>query len=347
MTHGKKRGIGIIGCGMIADIHAAAIQDIETAYLAGVSSRSEERVRQFAEKHRCNMWTTDYHQLLADQQVEVICLTTSSGSHYRIGLDVLEAGKHLIVEKPLAMTSAEAERLIAAAKRNKVKLSVVSQGRFAPQHELAKRMVDENKLGKLLLIEVSRLLFRTQEYYDSASWRGTLSEDGGALMNQGIHSLDLMLWLAGSVSSVVGKMDTMVHQIEAEDMGMGIVEFDNGAYGLIKCSTATSPGFPPELNIYGDRGCIKITGSQIVFWDVPGVERGDSPEQTNDQAGVATPQLTNTKYHRLQIENVLNAISEDTKPLITGEDGRNTIKLIENIRLSSRRGAKVDWDETP
>ncbi|SDO37472.1 Predicted dehydrogenase [Paenibacillus sp. yr247] len=327
---------GIIGCGSIAGVHAEAIRGIEGTRIVGVASRSQERARAFGESIGCS-WSTDYRELLQNRDIDIICLTTGSGSHYAIGMDVLNAGKHLLVEKPIAMTSQEADALISLAAEKGLKLSVVSQSRFIPHHQIVHDVVQSGKIGRLLLIEVFRPFFRTQAYYDSADWRGTLAEDGGALMNQGIHSIDLLQWIAGKPKKVIGRIATMTHNMEAEDMGLAMLTMENEAFATIMCSTSIRPGFTPSLNFYGESGTIKIEGPKITHWTVPNAPLPQFPEDRKVGGGSTDPSNINSDYHRFQIEDVIASIKENRRPLVTGEDGRNAVKLIEYIYQSSAK----------
>jgi UDP-N-acetyl-2-amino-2-deoxyglucuronate dehydrogenase len=334
-------GMAVIGCGTIGDFHLHAIRALDNAKLIGIAGRSEGRLREVAEREGC-FGTTDYRELLRNPEVKVVCLTTNSGSHAAIGLEALAAGKHLLVEKPIAMTAVDADRMIEAARANGVQLSVVSQRRFEPQHLAVKRAVTEGGLGRLLLVEMSCPYFRTQDYYDASDWRGTLAEDGGALMNQGIHSIDLMLWLAGSpVRTVYGKVATQTHRMEAEDIGIAIVNFENGCLGRIMTSTSIVPGFAPELCLYGEKGTIRIEGTSIAHWTVPGNEPPAAMDVGSTGGGVSDPRAISLEYHRLQMQDFLDSLETGREPSVHAEDGKQAVRLIEAIYDSSKHGTEV------
>lgn len=333
---------GIIGCGSVADFHIEALRGIDEAKLVYVASRNEAKAKATGEREGC-AWTTDYRELLRSPDVDIVCVTTSSGSHYRIGMDVLEAGKHLLIEKPIAMNGKDAATLARTARERGQALSVVSQRRFEAQHQAVKRVLDEGALGKLLLAEVSIPFYRTQAYYDSADWRGTLSEDGGVLMNQGIHSLDLLLWFAGEIETVFGKTATQTHRMEAEDLGLAILQFKNGAFGTITASTSIQPGFPASLSLYGDKGTIQLEGSSIKHWEVPGVPQPKWDQETS-YGGAADPRSIASDFHQSQMIDVITSIDTGTEPLVTGEDGYRAVRLVEVIYESSRSGAQVRLD---
>ncbi|HZE96441.1 MAG TPA: Gfo/Idh/MocA family oxidoreductase [Planctomycetota bacterium] len=335
----KTRSIAVIGSGAIADQHLGAIREIPHAKLIGVYSRSAEKAKKVGEREKCR-WSTDYQELLRDPAVDIVDIVTSSGSHGPIAREALEAGKHILVEKPMAMTSVEAEALIALARSKGLTLGVVSQRRFEDQHEAVKKAIDAGALGKLLLAEVSCPYYRDQAYYDSADWRGKIATDGGAIMNQGIHSVDLLLWLLGPAKTVTGRIATQTHRMEAEDLALAIVTFENGAFGTIMASTSIQPGFTPMLNLYGEKGTIKLEGAAIVHWTVPGVPR---PEFASPQASAAVrgPLLASHQMHQRQILDVLAAIEEGRPPRVSGEDGRRAVRLIEGLYAASKSGAPV------
>ncbi|QNK54893.1 Gfo/Idh/MocA family protein [Paenibacillus sp. PAMC21692] len=339
MTHWR---FGLIGCGSISDMHAEAIRRIDNASLRIVSSRDEAKSKAVADRERCD-WTTDYKELLNRSDVDIVCVTTSSGSHASIGLDVLNAGKHLVVEKPIAMNARDAQALVDKAKEKGVALSVISQRRLEPQNRAIKRVMDGGGLGKLLLAEVSLPYYRSQEYYDSAEWRGTISEDGGVLMNQGIHCLDLMLWFAGNVRSVFGKTATQTHHIEAEDLGLAILRFEGGAFGTVMASTSVSPGYAASITLYGERGTIKMEGTEIVRWSVPGWDEPDRT-QKNKLGGVSDPRNIVSDYHQSQLIDVMAAIETGARPISTGEDGAKAVQLIETIYKSAAEGKEILFD---
>ncbi|CAG7628906.1 Gfo/Idh/MocA family protein [Paenibacillus allorhizosphaerae] len=340
----KRWGIAVIGCGAVSEFHLNAIRGLDNAKLTGVASRREDRARETGERECC-AWTTDYSELLRHPETDIVCLTTDSGSHYSIALDVLNAGKHLFVEKPIAMTTEQADRMILLAKEKGVTLSVVSQRRFEAQHRLVKRVVSEGKIGKLMLVEVSCPYFRSQAYYDSSAWRGKIAEDGGALMNQGIHSIDLMLWLGGPVQSVYGKTATLCHDMEAEDMGLAMLRFRNGAFGTIMSSTGIRPGFAPSLHLYGDKGTIKLEGTAITHWTVPDMEPPEMTDTSTGGGGASDPRSISMQYHKLQLVELLAALSEGREPEVTGTDGKRAVQLIEAIYDSSREGIEIQLEE--
>ncbi|HYF00072.1 MAG TPA: Gfo/Idh/MocA family oxidoreductase [Planctomycetota bacterium] len=332
-----SHAVALVGSGAIAEQHLGALLDLK-ARVAVVYSRTAEKAKKLAERAGCG-WTTDWREAVRHPEVDLVDVVTSSGSHAEIGLGALDAGKHLLVEKPLAMTTADVDRLLARATEKRRMVSVVSQRRFEEQHVAVKKALDEGAIGKLLLAEVSCPYYRTQAYYDSADWRGKIATDGGALMNQSIHSIDLLLWFAGPAASVVAKTATQTHRMEAEDLALAIVTFRSGAFGTILASTSIQPGFPPALNLYGEKGTIKLEGAAVAHWTVPGREK--PAVQAPASAGIADPKLSSHAAHRAQIADVLAALDEGRPPSVTGEDGRRAVALVEAVYRSSASGAAV------
>ncbi len=331
--------VALVGSGSIADQHVGALLELPPAKIVGVYSRTEEKARKAAERAGCAA-TTDWKALVKREDVDLVDIVTSSGSHFEIALESLKAGKHVLVEKPMAMTTYEADLLRQMAQVKGRMLAVVSQRRFEEQHRIVKKALDEGAIGKLLLAEVSCPFYRTQAYYDSADWRGKIATDGGALMNQSIHSVDLLLWFAGPAASLQAKTATQTHRMEAEDLALVIVSFQSGAFGTVMASTSIQPGFLPCLNLYGEKGTIKLEGSSIVHWTVPGREKPASGAQPSS-TGVATPKLAGHAQHKAQIADVLAALAENRPPLVTGDDGRRAVAFVEGVYRSAATGQAV------
>jgi UDP-N-acetyl-2-amino-2-deoxyglucuronate dehydrogenase len=270
-----------------------------------------------------------------------VSIATSSGSHAALAMAALEAGKHVIIEKPLAMNSADGRRIITAAAQRGLTLSVIFQRRFETTFQAVAGAVASGALGKLLLIEASCPYFRPQSYYDSASWRGTVAEDGGALMNQGSHLVDLLLWIGGPARRVLGQMATQQHQIEAEDLALAIVNLQSGALATLLASTNLTPGFPHALNVYGQRGCIRTEGGAVTHWNVP--ETAPPPAAANS-AGASSPggAFWSLDQHRAQLADVLQAIRMRRAPAITGQDGLRAVALVEAVYRSANTQSPVE-----
>jgi UDP-N-acetyl-2-amino-2-deoxyglucuronate dehydrogenase len=332
-------GIAVIGCGGIGHTHARAARDLSGARLVGVSSRDADKARRVAEAEGCRH-TSDAAALIADPEVALVTIATSSGSHAALALQALAAGKHVVIEKPLAMTAADGRRVIATAAERGLTLSVIFQRRFEPGFQAVAAAVASGALGRVRLIEASCPYFRPQSYYDSAAWRGTIADDGGALMNQGIHLVDLLLWVGGPARRVVAQVATQAHRMEAEDLALAVVSLDSGALATLLASTNLTPGFPHALNVYGEHGAIRTEGGAVTHWSVPG---SDAPAAVVNSAGAASPggAFWSLAQHRAQLADVVAAIREGRAPAITGQDGLRAVALVEAVYEAARTGQAV------
>jgi len=337
---GSPIGIAVIGCGGIGQTHARAAREIPDARLVGVSSRDEAKARKVAEVEGCR-FTTDPATLFADPEVGLVSIATSSGSHAALALAAIAAGKHVLVEKPLAMTSEDARRVIAAAAERGRTLSVVFQRRFEETFSVLRGAVAAGALGRLLLVEATCPYFRAQSYYDSAAWRGTIADDGGALMNQGIHLCDLMLWLGGRARRVTAQVATQVHRMEAEDIAAAVINLENGALATLLVSTNLAPGFPHALNLYGARGCVRTEGGVVAHWGIADLA---PPQAAPAAAGTASPggAFWSLAQHRAQMADVVEAIRDRRAPAVTAADGLRAVELVEAVYRSAQRQLPVD-----
>jgi len=264
-----------------------------------------------------------------------------SGQHAEVGLRAVKAGKHLAVEKPVDVTLEAADRLIGAARDAGVALTVISQHRFDAGLIEARRLIDEDALGRLVLGEASTKWYRSQAYYDSAAWRGTWAMDGGSLLNQGIHYVDLLRWCMGPVAEVTAVCTTQAHQIEAEDTSLAIVRFTSGAVGTIMSSTAAFPGFPQRLEITGTKGTVIVEDGQLVS---RAFEDDAQPVDGGPRLGAgaaADPAVLDFSGHAAQLADLLAAIDEGRAPAVDGEAGRAALEIVCAVYESSRSGRTV------
>jgi UDP-N-acetyl-2-amino-2-deoxyglucuronate dehydrogenase len=340
------RGFGIVGTGVIAAIHADAIAllsktALPNARLVAVTDVAADAAAAFAAAHGCAA-EPDLGALLARHDVEVVCVCVPSGLHAAIGVQAAKAGKHLVVEKPIDVSLEAADRLIDAAGTAGVALTVISQHRFDPGLIELKRLLDEQALGRLVLGESSTKWYRTQAYYDSAAWRGTYAMDGGSLMNQGIHYVDLLRWCMGPPAEVTAVCTTQAHQIEVEDTALGIVRFASGAVGTILSSTAAFPGFPQRLEITGTGGTVTVEDGQIVGRALA-TEPGAAPDDAvdADRSAAADPAALDVVSHAAQLADLLDAVDTGREPAVSGQDGRDALEIVLAVYESSRTGRPV------
>ncbi|TVZ04958.1 gfo/Idh/MocA family oxidoreductase [Trebonia kvetii] len=333
------RGFGIIGAGIIAAIHADAIELLPDARLIAVTDVAAGAAAAFAAARGCAA-EPSVDDLLARNDVDVVCVCVPSGQHAEVGIRAAKAGKHLVIEKPIDVTLEAADRLLAAAREAGVALTVVSQHRFDPGVIALKRLIDDGALGTLVLGEASTKWYRTQEYYDSAPWRGTWALDGGALLNQGIHYVDLLRWCMGPVIEVTAVCTTQTHEIEVEDTSLAVVRFASGAVGTIGATTAAYPGFPQRLEITGTQGTVTIEDGRLARAALR------EPVDTGSAAGSAPPAAADpggldATIHAAQLADLLAAAAEGREPAVSGQDGRDALEIVRAVYESSRTGRPV------
>lgn len=338
----KDLGFGIIGGGAICPLHISAIEACEGAHLAAIADVSEERARKIGEEKGIP-WYTDHNELLRNPDVDVVCILTPSGLRAPVCIDAAHAGKHIIAEKPLEVTLERVDSIINECDSAGVKLAVIFQIRFLPGAQALHKAISEGRLGRLVLGDAYVKWHRSQkDYYDSAPWRGTWAIDGGgALMNQGIHYVDLLQWMMGPVTSICGHADTLVKQrIEVEDTAVACLKFANGALGVIEACTSAKAGQPARLEIRGDKGTVIIEDGNVVLWDVEGDE-GFVPEKVDVGSGATNPMAISSHGHQAQISDMVEAINHDRSPIVDGHEARKAIEIISGVYRSSDTGLPV------
>jgi predicted dehydrogenase len=339
----------IIGTGMIAERHAEAINTAEHAGLYGVFDVNIEKALEFSKSHQGIKVYKSFEELLGDKSITAVTIATPTGTHQDVAIPAAQAGKHILCEKPLDVNLERADRIIKTCEENNVKLSAVFQARFSRNVRLIKAALDNGKFGKLVLASAQVKWFRSQEYYDSAGWRGTWKMDGGgALMNQSIHLIDLLLYFAGSPLEVSAYTGALTHDIEVEDTVCAALKFKNGAMGVIEVSTSCSPGFPRKLELSGEKGSVTLEGDVITRWEFSEKLPEDSEIYKNNESadlhrGAGGPRFSGCEGHRRQIEDLALAILEDRDPFIPGKEGRNAIELICGIYKSSKEAKRVNF----
>jgi len=332
---------GIIGCGAASIYHVTAVNNIHNARLVGASGASEAEARTFSEKYGTRPFSST-DELLSCPDIDTVCICTPSGLHSRLAVRAAEHGKNVVIEKPIALTSESADEVILACEKNGVTGTVISQLRFSPDIQKTAAALKGNILGRLLMVNLSMKYHRSQEYYDRAAWRGTWSMDGGgALMNQGIHGIDIMLYLAGGVKSVCGYAGHIIRNIEVEDTAAASLIFNNGAFGSIVASTAVTPACGRLLEIHGEKGTIILDENRISKWYIENggdnfeLPRGAAPLFAGD-ASAPPPE-----GHEVQIAEFVDALENNREPAVTLEDGRRAVELITSVYKSSETGRTV------
>lgn len=330
----KKVGFGIIGAGMIARFHAKSMAALENVRLIGFFDTNPEAAKKCADEFHSKTYDS-FEEFLADPEIEAVTIATPSGLHHLSVIPAARAGKHILCEKPLEITIEKCDELIRCCQENHVWLVPVFQTRFYPAIQKIKQAAEKGRFGKMLFAGIRMHWYRDQSYYDNSSWRGTWAIDGGgALMNQAIHQIDQMLWIAGAPLSVSAFAATRTHNIEVEDNLAAAVKFASGALGTIEVSTSCRPGFPRRLEFAGDRGSAIIEEDHIVRWEFDEFQAGDDEiinllkNKSSDAAGGSNPQNIRDDGHAVQICDLADAILDGRKPMLDALDGRHTIEFI-------------------
>ncbi|MED4454475.1 Gfo/Idh/MocA family oxidoreductase [Metabacillus fastidiosus] len=329
----------IVGMGHIAKKHIEAIQHADGAKLVAVCDTNEQRLEEY--EGICSLYT-DLGKMLDEQtDIDVVNICVPSGLHMRLAKIVAEKGKHIILEKPMALTVSDSEEINKIAAENGVKLSVVHPNRFRPAIRVLRDLMDRNLFGKLSHANATVRWNRNQAYYDQADWRGTKEFDGGVLMNQAIHNLDLLLWFMGPVKSVQAMASTRFRDIETEDVAVGVVEFESGALGVIEAATTIYPeNLEESLAIFGETGTVKISGRNANFIETLNV-LDISEEEKNKLIEEVKADPFGKPGHQWIIEDMIQAVQTNTEPIVSGQEGLAPVKLIEAFLESAETGKKV------
>lgn len=336
-------GVAIVGCGgMIAGVHAAALKEIPDARLVGGWSRSAEKTQRFSDQQGVRAYRS-FEELLGDQAVQAVSICLPSGHHAEYGVKAAAAGKHVIVEKPIDISIPKATNLIEVCRKNNRRLSVIFQNRYTPAAKKVRKALDQGLLGRLILGDAYIKWYRSPEYYQSNAWRGTKAIDGGgALINQAIHTIDLLQWMMGGVQRLTGLVRTSTHAIESEDLGVAALEYVNGAVGVIEGSTAIRPGFKERVEIHGQKGSVTLEGGNITSWKVEGCTEADYVDAQKVSYGSTSSPAISHVNHKAQFEEILAAMQQGRESLVNGEEGLKALQIVLGIYESS---AKRQWIE--
>ncbi|MDR6225545.1 Gfo/Idh/MocA family protein [Desmospora profundinema] len=332
----------IVGCGHIANKHVEAIRAAEGAVLTAVCDRDPSRMEPFLAKGIQSF--TDMGRMLASTSVDVVNICTPSGLHAPLAIQAANAGKHVVVEKPIALTLEDADAIIQACEGNGVQLAVVHPNRFRPVMKELRRRVDAGAFGRFSHANATVRWNRNQEYYDQAPWRGTRKMDGGVLMNQAIHNLDLLLWLMGDVEEVFSYHETRLRDIEAEDVSVSVLRFTSGALGVIEAAVTLYPrNLEETLSLFGESGTAVVGGSTanwIRAWAF-----GDQTEREREET---IYRIDHDPYgqpgHHAIIQDMTDAVRENRVPAVTGKDGRKALELVLACQRSAEWGRPVSLD---
>jgi predicted dehydrogenase len=318
----------IVGAGVIGEAHAKALDTLEGSELVAVADVVPELARTMAASRGADA-TDELERVLGRDDIDAVSVCTPSGLHADIAVAALEAGKHVMIEKPIDVTLAAADRIIEAEKRSGRVATVVSQRRFQPPFAFLHKEIEAGRLGRVTSGIAESPFWRSQSYYDSGGWRGTWKLDGGgALMNQGIHVLDLLVWMLGEPVEVSAYAATLAHErIEVEDTVAGTIRFSSGAIGTITATTAANPGRTVRLTVNGDAGSAIVDAERIEYLETADRKTDEVPTLPTDPPG-----------HAAQYADFIEAIQDGRPPAITTADGRRALALIVAIYESARQG---------
>ncbi|NLN54707.1 MAG: Gfo/Idh/MocA family oxidoreductase [Clostridiales bacterium] len=343
----RKLGFGIIGCGMISEFHINAIGELsDKATLVGITDTVRDNAERLSSRHSGLYIFDSVEDMLASRDIHAVCICVPSGYHADIIYKAAAAKKHIMVEKPLAITKEQLDEIQRVVGENRITLAVVSQLRFAKDINRAKYAIQSGELGKILCADMYMKYYRSQEYYDSGAWRGTKRLDGGgALMNQGIHGVDILQYLAGEIKSVFAFSKTLARKIEVEDTLCASVEFESGAIGVIQATTSVYPGYPRRIEINGDRGSIIIEETALTRMDIDGHSSEDLTFRPAFSSGSSAAMNISGDYHTLQISDFIDAVREKKKPAVDVIEGRKAVDVILAIYKSAREERRVFIEE--
>jgi UDP-N-acetyl-2-amino-2-deoxyglucuronate dehydrogenase len=337
---GQEVRIALVGCGRISGNHLDAIDSVDGLRLVAVSDIEPARAAEVAERKGVPAFRS-LEEMLAGVECDVVAICTPSGLHPAHGIAAAHAGKHVVTEKPMAISLADADALVQACDAAGVHLFVVKQNRLNPPIQLLRRAVEKGRFGRIYLANTTVRWTRPQEYYDAARWRGTWEFDGGAIMNQASHYVDLMQWLVGPVESVVAKTATLARRIETEDTGIAVLRFRSGALGVIEVTVLTYPrNFEGSITILGEKGTVKVGGTavnRVEHWQFADYDDDDKLIQ----AASTSPPTVYGFGHEGYYRNVLAVLRGEAKPGTDGREGRKSLELILGIYESAKTGREV------
>ena len=338
-------GIGIIGTGSIAITYLRCIEELDETHLVAIYTKSKARVNAVKDSFKSDAYS-DIDEFLRHPGIDLVCICNESGNHGEAIVKSAIAGKHVLCEKPIEVTLPKIDKAIDACKNHGVKLGVVFQNRCSQDYVALQNAVEQGKLGKLIMGNAHINWYRSKAYYANNPWRGTHRWDGGAaFINQGIHTIDLLLNIMGTAASVFGKVRTSVHEIEGEDVGVGLITFANGALGAITAGTALYPGYPERLEIFGEKGSVLMEGGKIAQWNVQGAPAPEWMSNEKVASGAADPTNIGHYNHKAVISDMVMAIQQDRSPMVDGSEGRKSVALITALYRSSKTDKQINIEK--
>lgn len=339
----KTLNWAILGCGAISKLHCDALTIVNNAKLYAVCDIIEERAREKAIEYGADKIYTDYHEMLSDPEIDVVSVCTPSGMHGDMCIDIAKAGKHIFCEKPMEITTKKLDEVVDFMDKQNVKMGCVFQRRYDPSFVVVKKAIDSGRFGKIILADAYLKYYRTAEYYNSADWRATWALDGGgALMNQGVHGIDLLMWFAGEVESVFARCETRKHNIEVEDIAIASLKFKNGAIGNIEGTTCVYPAQDTRLEIHCEKGTIIVSDRGILEWKIEGSDESIPKIEKLDFKMKDDPTKLPKISHVMPMQDMIDAVLNDTDPSITPTVARKSVDLILAIYRSAAEKREIE-----
>jgi UDP-N-acetyl-2-amino-2-deoxyglucuronate dehydrogenase len=351
----KTLRFGIVGCGVIGPVHAEAIASLPHAELVAVADPLVERAQELAQRFGVRSHG-NLANMLEDEDLDVVNVCTPSGLHGKHAIQVMRSGQNVIVEKPIEISLPAIDEMLRVQQEMGVKMAVISQHRFDPASQEVRGHIEARRFGRIVMGNAHLLWWRSQAYYDSGAWRGTWELDGGGvLMNQTIHSIDLLTWLAGPVRSVRAYTGTLAHHMETEDVAVAALRFQSGALGTIAATTSAYPGVATRVEILGDRGSAIVEDDRLAFIHLRSADDEEAPaygvasqslealpEANSGVIGTAQdPSAVPSSTHAAQIADMIRAIRENTEPLVDGQTARHAVEVIQAIYRSAQSDDEV------
>jgi len=334
--------IGLIGGGNITETHARAARAIPGVKIAAIYGTNADKVARLCREYGGAPYQ-DFEKFLAHRPMDLVAIGSPSGLHAIQGIAAAQRGLHVLTEKPIDISTERADALIEAADRSRVKLGVIFQDRLKPDICKLNQWVTEDVIGKPMLADARVKWYRPPDYYGNSKWRGTLSLDGGgALINQAVHTVDLLLWLFGDVTQVQARTSTALHAIEAEDTVVAILAFASGALGVLQATTAAYPGYPRRLEVTGSEGTVILEHDRIVAADLrhPPADLGANLAGDQNQSS-SSPVVSDVRGHQAVFEDFIEAIQRDRAPACDGREGRRSLALIEAIYRAAQKADRA------
>ena len=332
--------IGLVGAGNISDTHARAAIAIPGMTIAAVYGGNPGKTAALAARYSATAYA-DLDSFLAHRPMDVVAIGSPSGLHAEQAIAAVKRGLHVLAEKPLDIDTGSIDVLTDAAEAARVKVAVFFQDRMKPAMVDLKAAIDDGRLGAPVLASGRIKWYRPPEYYRQSRWRGTWALDGGgALMNQGIHTVDLFLWLLGPVTRVRAATATRLHAIEVEDTAVAILEFQSGALGVIEAATSIFPGYARRIEVTGTEGTIVVEDDRIIRTDLRSSPSSIRAETTATESA-ASPVVSDTSAHQRIFEDFVDAIRNDRRPICDAREGRRSVALVQAIYEAARSGAAV------